>query len=175
MDFGKVKMVLPNTRHASVLGDKKGDKKHRTERNERCLVWPWGQLRVYETWCRNADLIFQNASTAPGAGHVSGQGRKGRARRPEIPGPGRGRDSSSHVQLPTTSGGRVGDRKGPLMLMAGGRKCQNLLIDRSLKMVIVISQVLSHSNPSVSLCHASKDRRPIGIGPKEHPIGHAVR
>ncbi|KAH6627358.1 hypothetical protein F5144DRAFT_593605 [Chaetomium tenue] len=75
---------------------------------------------LYETWCRNADLIFQNASTAALAQGCAGHRR---------PGDGSAGDTPSQPP-PAHSGSCV---------MQG------------------------------------KDRRPIGIGPKEHPIGHAVR
>lgn len=128
---------------------------------------------LYETWCRNADLIFQNASTTALPPRVVRDTDAPEMVRPETPRPSRRR--------PTRG---VGEETGGRELCRGRsyergqeneRENTNLLVQRGIQIVIIVPQVLSHFVQQSARVMQGKDRRPIGIGPKEHPIGHAVR
>ncbi|EAQ88698.1 predicted protein [Chaetomium globosum CBS 148.51] len=126
---------------------------------------------LYETWCRNADLIFQNASTTALAQGCAGHRR-----------PGDGSAGDTPSQPPPAHSGCGGGGNSAALSRAEATKGQenerentNLLVQRGIQIVIIVSQVLSHFVQRSARVMQGKDRRPIGIGPKEHPIGDAVR
>lgn len=96
-----------------------------------------------------------------------GSGSCFRDQRPEISRPAADTRSSRAARVSTAGRGgganRLHKTKGQLTDSARHQDCN------------CCSSGTVAFGPTVSVCHASKDRRPIGIGPKEHPIGHAVR
>jgi hypothetical protein len=112
-----------------------------------------------ETWCRNADPIFQNPSAAL-AGVSGTSGRRSLGRRQN--------SMSSQAARESTAGRGVGAN--------GLEKTEsNLLIQCGIKVVIVVPQVLSHLVQPSARAMQARIEGPSVSGRKTTPFGHAVR
>jgi hypothetical protein len=103
---------------------------------------------LYETWCRNADLIFQNASTTALAQGCAGHRR-----------PGDGSAGDTPSQPPPAHSGCGGGGNSAALSRAEATKGQenerentNLLVQRGIQIVIIVSQVCLCAVP-VRFCY----------------------
>lgn len=110
-----------------------------------------GRDVLYETWCRNADLIFQNASTTALPPRVvrDTDARRWFGRRHPVPTAG-GPLGVWGRRLEEGTLSRAALRKG----QENERENTNLLVQRGIQIVIIVPQVLSHFVQQSARVHA---------------------
>lgn len=178
-------MVAPledaiHKRRRANEGEAKSKKtaKERDKKETREMFGPCcDKTYVYETSSRKCRSAFQNPSTALGHPRISaepGRGWVGGRRRSLFPRPQHRTRKTPNPRSQWLYPGKGSELIGKFGKF--GKEMVNSLLQCRVQIVIVVSQVLSHSPDRQRVCHAGKDRRPIGIGPKdEPPIGQAMR